>query len=71
MNFKNCKDCDHCVIRRDYTEDSWEYCERWDCLKQQRNIRRYVDWYDKKDYIPTWCPYIPVEKRKQKLKSIE
>lgn len=60
LKIESCIDCPHCKTERDWTEDSFETCERWDCafngLNKKKNIRRYVDWYDHSKFIPDWCP---------------
>lgn len=60
LKIETCTKCPNCKVDRDYTEDSYEYVERWDCgyglPKEFKNIRRYVDWHDKQPFIPDWCP---------------
>lgn len=63
IKIDTCTKCKHCSVSRDYTSDSFEYVERWDCeLKKRKgiptNIRRYVDWSDHSKFVPTWCPLI-------------
>ena len=59
LKIESCTQCPHCKTARDYTSDSFEYCERWDCIEESvkdKNIRRYVDWNDHTKFIPNWCP---------------
>lgn len=54
-----CRDCKNCKVERDYTSDSFETCWRFDCRHKDvkdKNIARYIDWYEKDPEIPSWCP---------------
>lgn len=73
VEIKKCSDCTHCRKERDYTEDSFETCFRFDCMNSihfpkngkldvPKNIARYVDWYESDPCIPNWCPLISKEK---------
>ena len=66
LKIDNCTECPHCRTERDFSEDSFETLERWDCkfTGTKKNIRRYVDWYDKDKFIPNWCPLIKEKKKK-------
>ena len=52
----SCTQCPHHSEQRDYTEDSFETVFKWYCSKSNAFVRRYVDWNNKKDYIPADCP---------------
>ena len=56
LKIETCTDCPFCEQSRDYTADSFETNTRWDCTQEKKNIRRYVDWTDRKKFIPDWCP---------------
>jgi len=56
IKISNCKECNECQISRDYTSDSFEYCEKWYCKKKDKYIIRYKDWYGKNPLMPKWCP---------------
>jgi len=56
LKIESCKDCPFHSATRDFTEDSFEYVEKWRCEKLMKFIRRYVDWYDKDKFIPDECP---------------
>lgn len=57
LKIKSCEKCPHVYIDRDYTEDSFETCFKWDCTLKSKNIARYVDWNEKDPpEIPKWCP---------------
>lgn len=57
IEIKSCKECPHFREERDYTADSFETCFRWYCKKLEKNVRRYVDWNDKREeFIPEECP---------------
>ena len=58
----SCDKCPFVEITRDYTEDSFETCFRWECKKKHKPARRYVDWNDKDKFIPVWCPLPTKEK---------
>lgn len=61
----SCLDCKSLRSDRDYTEDSFETCFRYDCEKTGKNLLRYVDWNEKiKLDIPDWCPKLNKEKNK-------
>ena len=53
----SCEGCPHRAVSPDYTADSWERPERWDCNKAGgENIVRYQEWSDKPPAVPKWCP---------------
>ena len=61
-----CKQCPFVDIQKDYTSDSWDNKERWDCKKKKKNIERYIGWTSVEQNgvkIPEWCPL-----RKQRTK---
>jgi hypothetical protein len=56
-----CDQCEFCEKNPDYTDDSFERPERWDCKhpklrRKDKNIVRYQEWNDSKPGIPNWCP---------------
>jgi len=55
----SCTQCDEHESGRDYTSDSFEYCEYWKCNILKVFVRRYVDWHDSKHFIPDNCPHLP------------
>ncbi len=67
IKIESCTECKSCYKNRDYTEDSFETCFRYDCRHKDiwdgnvdsygKNIARYVDWYEKDPEIPDWCPH--------------
>jgi hypothetical protein len=66
FEIESCKDCTHIDISRDYTSDSFEFCEKWDCDVLKISVRRYVDWHDKVKFIHPDCPYLKKDKKKEK-----
>lgn len=63
LKIETCEKCPHVNVNRDYTEDSFETCFRWDCkLAKGKNILRYRDWHEKDNFIPGWCPLKKVKK---------
>jgi len=61
IELKSCSECPFCDIQKVYTPDSWDNVSKWTCKhiksgKEGRVISSYVDWYDKKEGVPTWCP---------------
>lgn len=55
IKIETCKDCKHLQETRDYSPDSFEMLFRWDCKKEKKNIRRYIEVFDGKIPIPNWC----------------
>jgi hypothetical protein len=53
---ESCKKCQHFKSERDYTSDSFDFCLKWFCNLENKDIRRYVDTWDKQKFIPDWCP---------------
>jgi len=53
---KTCKECKNFKEERDYTSDSFEMCFRWKCKIENKDIRRFVEVFDNKQFIPDWCP---------------
>jgi hypothetical protein len=64
LKIESCIDCPNCKTERDYTSDSFEYCEKWNCnfSGKSKVIRRYVDWHDHDKFIPDWCPLVKKKK---------
>lgn len=56
LEINSCTECPFCDTNRDYSADSFETLIRWDCKKKQQASRRYVEWTDKENFIPDWCP---------------
>ena len=56
IKIKDCSECGKCFIERDYTEDSWEHCEKWKCKLEGKYIVRYHESRDKNPKVPKWCP---------------
>ena len=56
IKIADCTECRECVVSKDYTEDSFEHCEKWKCKAKDKYIVRYKDWYEKNPPVPKWCP---------------
>ena len=56
LEITTCTKCPNHTKERDYTEDSWEFCEKWHCNLMNIYVRRYVDWNDKNLFIHKDCP---------------
>jgi len=60
IEIKICTACPNHSSERDYTADSFEYCDKWLCKHPdgpKEPVRRYVDWNDKAtEFIPKECP---------------
>jgi len=59
IKIQSCRECSDCKIERDYTPDSFETCEKYECTKVKRKnpyIVRYKDWNEKEPKVPPWCP---------------
>lgn len=56
LEINKCSECPNCTVTKDYTEDSWDDCRRYDCKKEEKNIARWVDWNEEGPDVPEWCP---------------
>jgi hypothetical protein len=56
IEIKSCVQCPNHTNARDYTADSFEFCEKWLCKLLTEPTRRYVDWNDTREFIPNNCP---------------
>ena len=64
---ETCEECNELKDGRDYTGDSFEYCERWQCRKKNnKDIVRYLGVFETKPPVPDWCPKRRIRKVKDK-----
>lgn len=52
----SCTECADHRDSRDHTEDSFELCVKWWCVKLNKHVRRQVGWNDVTKFIPDDCP---------------
>lgn len=51
-----CDKCPHALVRKVYTEDSWDNVRAIKCKVLNKDIYEYLDWYDKSP-VPDECPF--------------
>jgi len=55
---RTCDKCGALATERAYTEDSFEYCEKWTCKMLKKTISDYVDWNEHNISALPNCPLI-------------
>lgn len=57
IEIEQCSKCPNSKSERDYTADSFEYCEKYFCSRLNRFVHRYVGTFEKTP-IPNDCPLL-------------
>lgn len=55
VEVENCNKCPHAQVSKVYTSDSFDEVRKIKCGLLNKDVHRYLDWYDKSP-IPNECP---------------